>query len=69
MEKAKLKVSGMMCDHCVAAVTKAVTGLSGIGGVQVDLKAGTVDVEYDPSSASVGKIRAAIEDQGYEVAA
>ena len=35
--------------------------------VAVDLKAKQVQVEHDPQQASLEKIKATIEDQGYEV--
>ncbi|MEA5014396.1 MAG: copper ion binding protein [Candidatus Limiplasma sp.] len=68
MEKAILKVDGMSCEHCVKAVTKAVSALPGIGGVSVDLKAGTVTVEHDPAQSALDAIKAEIQEQGYDVA-
>ena len=65
--KTVINVEGMSCDHCVQAVTKAVTALPGIGSVAVDLKAGTVSVEHDPEIADFTTIKAEIEDQGYDV--
>lgn len=62
-----LKVEGMSCEHCVKAVTAAVSGLGGIQSVTVDLKARTVSVEHDPVQSPVEKIIAEIEDQGYDV--
>jgi copper chaperone len=67
MQVAVLKVDGMSCEHCVKAITKAVGALNGVGGVQVDLKAKTVSVEHDPEQAPLDKIKAEIEDQGYDV--
>jgi copper chaperone len=58
----------MSCEHCVKAVTKAVTALSGTGGVSIDLEAGTVAVEHDPALAPLGKIRSVIEELGYDLA-
>ncbi|MDR3363791.1 MAG: copper chaperone CopZ [Clostridiales Family XIII bacterium] len=69
MEKTVLNVDGMSCEHCVSAVTKAVTALPGIVGVAVDLDAKTVAVEYDPAAVTPGQIGAEIEDQGYDVVA
>lgn len=63
-----LKVKGMSCSHCVAAVKKAVGSLSGVYDVEVDLAAGKVTVSHDSEEATVGNIRDAIEDQGYDVA-
>ena len=64
-----LNVEGMSCEHCVKAVTAAVSALEGIQSVTVDLKAGTVSVEHDPAKSPVEKIIAGIEDQGYDVVA
>lgn len=68
MEKNVLKVDGMSCEHCVKAVTTAVTALSGVAGVSVDLTGKTVTVEYDPAQVTLEKIKAEIEDQGYQPA-
>ncbi|MDR1410374.1 MAG: cation transporter [Oscillospiraceae bacterium] len=67
MEKAIVKVDGMMCEHCVKAVTGAVSALPGIGTVAVDLQAGTVSLEHDPAQSSLDKIKSEIEEQGYNV--
>ncbi|MDR1563451.1 MAG: copper chaperone CopZ [Oscillospiraceae bacterium] len=67
MKEAVIKVEGMMCEHCVSAVTKAVTALQGVAAVTVSLEAGTATVQYDPAKVSVEEIKAAIEDQGYDV--
>jgi copper ion binding protein len=61
-----LEVHGMSCGHCVSAITSAVSSLSGVTGVAVDLEAGSVRVEGTPDAAAV---TAAIEDAGYDVAA
>ncbi|GHU55468.1 copper chaperone CopZ [Clostridia bacterium] len=66
MEKSIINVEGMMCEHCVKAVTGAVSPLDGVAKVDVDLAAKTVTVEYD--KISLEKIKEAIEEQGYEVA-
>ena len=42
----EIKVGGMMCDHCVAAVKKAVESVEGVKSADVDLKKGIVKVKY-----------------------
>jgi copper chaperone len=37
-----IKVNGMTCEHCVAAVTKALKSLPGVSEVRVDLVSGLV---------------------------
>jgi copper chaperone len=68
MEKTVLQVNGMSCEHCVKAVKTAATSIAGVKKADVDLKGGTVALEYDPAKAALSAIKAAIEDQGYEVA-
>jgi copper chaperone len=60
-------VTGMSCDHCVAAVRGEVVKIDGVTGVDVDLAGGTLTVEsaqpLDPDA-----VAAAVEEAGYEVA-
>lgn len=67
MEKNCIKVEGMSCEHCVKAITKAVSMLPGIKSVAVDLMAGNVSVEHDSAESPLEKIIFEIEDQGYDV--
>lgn len=67
MEKKIFHVEGMACEHCVHAVKTAVSGLPGIGSVDVDLKTKTAAVEYDKAKVTDEEIHKAIEDQGYDV--
>jgi Cu+-exporting ATPase len=61
-----LSVGGMSCQHCVAAVTKAVSALPGVSNVKVDLEAGKADLTYDEEKVSLDTIKAAIVDEGFE---
>ncbi len=64
MENLDLKISGMSCGHCVAAVT---SGLQTIDGVNVEnVSVGSASVSFDPAVTDVDQIRGAIEDAGYE---
>ncbi|MBN3754717.1 heavy-metal-associated domain-containing protein [Paraburkholderia sp. Tr-20389] len=60
----EFKVEGMSCQHCVAAVTRAIQEQDAGAHVQVDLPAGKVAVE---SGASVDTLKAAIDEAGYTV--
>lgn len=62
-----LNVQGMTCNHCKMAVTNALTELTGVQNVEVNLQEGTVNVEYDEAKVDVEKMKEAIEDQGYDV--
>ncbi len=62
----EIKVKGMSCGHCAAAVTKALQSLPGVSDVQVDLAGGKVTFESrEPVSKEdlAGVIKAA----GYEL--
>ncbi len=59
-----IKVEGMMCPHCKAAVEKACKAVAGTVDAVVDLQAKNVTVTGD---ASVEALKQAIVDAGYEV--
>lgn len=67
MKNVTLNVEGMSCSHCVNAVTKAVTALDGVSGVNIDLAGKTVAVDFDEDQVSLEAIRDAIEEEGYDV--
>jgi copper chaperone len=60
----EFKVEGMSCQHCVAAVTRAIHEHDAGAQVQVDLSAGKVAVQ---SGASADTLKAAIDEAGYTV--
>ncbi len=61
-----LYVEGMMCQHCVAHVTKALQSVSGVASVTVELKKKTAVVELDGAVENEALI-SAITEAGYEV--
>ncbi|WP_088042193.1 cation transporter [Bacillus sp. EAC] len=61
-----LKVNGMTCGHCKAAVTKAVESVSDTNNVIVNLENKEVIFNYS-NSETVDKVKEAIEDQGYDI--
>lgn len=62
-----LHVEGMACEHCVKAVTRAVSALDGVNAVQVSLPEHTVSIKHDPTGSTVQQMKDAIEEQGYDV--
>ena len=52
-----LRVSGMTCGHCIAAVTKAVQSVPAVDTVSVDLASGTVMM--GGTMSAIGGIRPA----------
>lgn len=58
------KVPGMTCDHCKHAVSSEVTKVAGVTGIVVDLDTKLVTVTGEGLDDQ--KLRAAIEEAGYE---
>jgi len=61
-----IKVKGMNCQHCVMAVTKAISALDGITKVEVDLKAGSASYE-EAKPVAAAAIAEAVKKAGFEV--
>ncbi len=58
----ELKIQGMSCSHCSAAVERALKGVTGVTQAQVDLEAGTAKVQ---GSAALEDLLAAVSEEGY----
>lgn len=61
----ELKVQGMTCGHCDAAVERAVHAVDPSATVRIDRATGRVSIgnaTVDPAA-----LRRAIEDEGYQV--
>jgi copper ion binding protein len=67
MTEVKIKIEGMMCGHCQASVTKAITSINGVSGASVNLAAKEATVTFDPNKTTFDAIKAAIVEAGYEV--
>lgn len=60
-----MKIDGMMCSHCQAAVTKALNKVPGVTArVSLEENAAYIDASYD---ADVERMKEAVADAGYEV--
>lgn len=60
------RVSGMTCEHCVAAVTEELTRLAGVAAVSVDLVPGgeSLVTVTGPASPPAEQVAAALEEAG-----
>jgi copper chaperone len=67
MESITLKTPGISCSHCEMTIKKAVGNLPGTGTVDVNLSAKLVTVAYDAQAVTPAAIKAAIEEQGYDI--
>jgi copper chaperone len=61
----ELKIDGMTCGHCVAAVKKALEKVPGVTGAQVELETGRARVAGE---TSLEALLAAVQDEGYQAA-
>ena len=69
MAQITLNVPDISCNHCKMSIEGAVNELSGIESAIVDIEGRNVAIAYDDASQDRTAIVAAIEEQGYEVAA
>jgi len=61
-----IRIKGMTCQHCVMAVTRALSGINGIQNVKVNLERGEASFdEVKPVEMSVIKER--VKKAGYDV--
>lgn len=60
-------VTGMTCEHCVAAVTDELTALDGVTSVTVDLVAGGASAVTISSDAPLdaAAVAGAVDEAGY----
>ena len=62
----KIGIEGMSCGHCVKAVTKALEAIDGISDVTVSLEEKCAEFTAE-ETVTDDQIKAAIEEEGYEV--
>jgi len=62
-----LSVSGMTCGHCQQKVERALRGVNGVFGADVDHLAGTAQVEAG-DDVTLEMLIAAVERAGYRAA-
>ncbi len=60
-----IRIEGMSCQHCVMAVTKALSAVAGIRNVKVDLARGEATYEED-KPVDIELLREAVRKAGYK---
>ena len=68
MTRNVLSVPDISCEHCERAIKGAVEPLAGVRSVEVSIPTRKVTVEYDESTLTLDRIKAAIEAEEYPVA-
>lgn len=62
----KYIVTGMVCQHCVSAVTRELGAIESVTDVQVNLATGQVTITSD-GPLDGAAVSAAIDEAGYEI--
>jgi copper chaperone len=65
VEELTLTAPDISCDHCIAAIRKAVSKLAGVRFVDGNPQAKQVTIRYDPSVVQLTDIEEAMEEEGY----
>jgi copper chaperone CopZ len=55
----------MSCQHCVAAVQRALEGVDGVAHARVDLDGASAEVECDDARTDPRALEAAVAEEGY----
>lgn len=61
-----IKVKGMSCNHCVMAITRALSAVEGVADVKVSLERGEASFE-ERKPVDMAVVREKIEKAGYAV--
>ncbi|MFA9396440.1 MAG: heavy-metal-associated domain-containing protein [Halodesulfovibrio sp.] len=61
-----ITVTGMSCQHCVSAVTKALEAIDGISDVTIDLLSGKVEWK-ESTPVTMETIEGAVTGIGFEI--
>lgn len=64
---AEIKVAGMVCAACTAAIEKALRNLEGVHQARVNLATEMASVEYNPERLSLSDLERTIRETGYDV--
>jgi copper chaperone CopZ len=62
----EIKIEGMSCQHCVAAVKKALESMKGLTEVRVELDPGQASFSRS-DTVSLDQVKRTVEDAGYRV--
>lgn len=66
LKRAKIKIDGMSCQHCVKTVTDAMVDLDGVSQVKVNLKKGEAKIKFEKGRLDLEQLKTAIVTAGFE---
>jgi copper chaperone len=62
-----LNVPDISCEHCERTITNALTPISGVRTVNVDIPSKQVRVEYDEARISLDQMKGILQEEDYPV--
>jgi len=62
-----IRIEGMSCSHCAAAVTKELQAVDGVTSAEVNLEEKTATVGVSAPALTDAALREAVEEAGFEV--
>lgn len=68
MQTQTLKVPNMENEQAVNTINQALSGVEGVSGVSISLQDQKATVSFDESVVSKSRLKAAVEDLGFDVA-
>jgi copper chaperone len=63
-----LTAPDISCDHCIAAIRRALSRLAGVQFVDGNPQTKQVTIRYDPSMVELTAIEKVMEEEGYPLA-
>jgi copper chaperone len=63
-----LTAPDISCDHCIAAIRRALSRLAGVQFVDGNPQTKQVTIRYDPSMVELTAIEKIMEEEGYPLA-
>ena len=67
MATTTLNVPDISCEHCERTITNALTPITGVRTVKVDIPGKQVRVEFDDSQVNVDQMKDVLQEEDYPV--
>jgi Cu+-exporting ATPase len=67
LRRETLPVYGMMCDHCVRAVSNTLSNTDGVHSADVSLEFSSASIQFDDSLVDIETLRERIVSEGYSL--
>lgn len=67
VEQTVVTAPDISCAHCVAAITNAVSAITGVDSVEVDIPSKRVTISHSPGAVDLAEIARVMDDEGYPI--